>query len=181
MRNALALIVLASATRSAHAQPGVAPSVPSPATYRPLDPDDQRALDVGEISDNEIVLGAVLAAWPGFGVGQAVQGRWRDRGWIFTLGEGGSLGVFAMSGLACPGASGPCANSRAYYGVAVASFFGWVAFHIGGVVDAVVAPKFHNQRVRRLRARSTGSPQLGGVYVAPVNGGGEAAGVVVRF
>lgn len=64
-----------------------------------LSPEDQDVLARGEISTGRYILGGVLSIWPGLGIGQAVQLRYRDRGWIFTVGELGSATV-AIVGLA---------------------------------------------------------------------------------
>lgn len=48
---------------------------------------EQRTLEVGETTPMEYLGGGVLAWAPGFGVGHAVQGRWADKGWIFTVGQ----------------------------------------------------------------------------------------------
>src|SRR5207249_9637983 len=57
----------------------------------PLSPADQELLADGEISDGAHVGGGLLAIFFGFGVGQAVQGRFGETGWIFLLGEGASF------------------------------------------------------------------------------------------
>src|SRR5690606_6489502 len=51
-------------------------------------PDEQELLERGFISQGQHVGGGLAAMFIGFGVGQAVQGRWSDKGWIFTIGEG---------------------------------------------------------------------------------------------
>jgi hypothetical protein len=152
----LFVLVLVSAT--AAAQPGV---VPPAASYRPrLDPDDQRVLDTGEISNGRQVLGTAFAIWPGFGLGQVAEGRWTERGWIFTFGEAGSLGVYAI-GATCALASKHASCSDTNYGIAVAGVISLVVFHVAGVLDAAIAPPFHNRRVRELRARI--APSQGGL------------------
>lgn len=40
-----------------------------------------------EVSKTNYYAGGVLGVLPGFGIGHAIQGRWRDKGWIFTAGE----------------------------------------------------------------------------------------------
>ena len=43
--------------------------------------------NIKEVSETNYYLGGVLGVLPGFGIGHAVQGRWKDKGWIFTAGE----------------------------------------------------------------------------------------------
>src|SRR5205085_907677 len=60
---------------------------------------DRKVLQIGEISDTRYVLGGVIGTYPiGLGLGHAIQGRYMDRGWIFTVGELGSLAV-VLAGL----------------------------------------------------------------------------------
>ena len=40
-----------------------------------------------EVSKTNYYAGGVLGVLPGFGIGHAVQGRWMEKGWIFTAGE----------------------------------------------------------------------------------------------
>lgn len=40
-----------------------------------------------EVSKTNYYAGGVLGTLPGFGIGHAVQGRWMEKGWIFTAGE----------------------------------------------------------------------------------------------
>jgi hypothetical protein len=148
------LVAIALVAATAHAQ------VPAPSAYQPrLDPDDQRVLDIGEISNGRQVLGTVLAIWPGFGLGQAVEGRWHERGWIFTLGEAGSLGVYAVAA-SCAFTKGQSCSDTAY-DIAVVGVISLAAFHVAGILDAAIAPPFHNHRLHELRARI--APAQGGI------------------
>lgn len=40
-----------------------------------------------KMSTGQYVVGGVLGTYPGLGIGHAVQGRWKEKGWIFTTGE----------------------------------------------------------------------------------------------
>lgn len=49
---------------------------------------DKEILEIGEISTVSYVVGGVLGTYPvGLGIGHAIQGRWSQKGWIFTAGE----------------------------------------------------------------------------------------------
>lgn len=51
-------------------------------------------LDDGEVSTPRYIIGGILGTYPiGFGIGHAIQGRYSDRGWIFTATEAASLAV----------------------------------------------------------------------------------------
>ena len=45
------------------------------------------ALQLKEVSKTKYYIGGVLGTLPGFGIGHAIQGRWKEKGWIFTAGE----------------------------------------------------------------------------------------------
>ncbi len=64
-------------------QPGM---VPAPYAYQPT-PEEQSLLASGYINDGTMLAGGAVAFLLGFGIGQGVEGRWHDTGWIFTLGE----------------------------------------------------------------------------------------------
>lgn len=189
MRTAIAIAVMMLGARVAAAQPGVTPSgppccVPAPYAYQPaLSVEDQELLAQGEITDGQHVGGGLVALMFGFGVGQAVQGRWHETGWIFTLGETGSLvamiygfadGIDHCSGDVC---------GRATQGDVALVVGGLVAFsalHVWEVVDAFVMPPKHNRRVRELKARLGMPSYVLRPYVAPSATSG-VAGLSVSF
>ena len=45
------------------------------------------------IPQDRYFAGAAAGAFLGFGIGHAIQGRWKERGWIFTAGEIVSIAV----------------------------------------------------------------------------------------
>jgi hypothetical protein len=181
------------AVRSAHADPEGAspspPSVPSAPALTPRAPSDLADVELArrsEISGVQTAAGVLTATVVGFGMGQAAEGRWRDTGWIYTLGESISLGA-AVIGLGedikhCPigifrgdGWCGP-ANASAVLGLV-----GFGAFHLAGIIDAAVAPGRHNQGVRDARRRLGGASAPHVVpYVAPT-GHGSTVGLAMSF
>lgn len=191
MRSLIVPAVIAS-TGVAAAQPGMVPPAYSYQPAQPLSDDDRALLERGEISHDQIVGGAVLEGVFGFGLGQAYQHRWTQTGWIYTFGEAGSFVTF-MDGVfegirQCDGPrhGGPCsAGSGVALGGAIALF----AFRVIGTIDAAVVPRWHNAKVRALRARLA-PPQVEArvvPYVAPyvasgaATGTGGVAGFALRF
>src|SRR5678815_1471590 len=105
MRRLIVVVTLLVLAGSAGAQPGQTPvySQPPPAYpqqypsygYAPQRPvmqvqltvDEQWLLQRGFISDGETYGGGALALFFGYGIGQAVQGRWSQKGYIFTFGD----------------------------------------------------------------------------------------------
>ena len=190
----------------AHAQPGAPPppwqpyppppqgyAVPPPHAYQPqpvqLTADEADLLARGEISDAAHMGGGLAALFLGFGIGQAVQGRWSDKGWIFTVGEGASwfalfYGVAHAIGDCFANDDDRCDDDRSG-SLIVAGALGLTVFRIWGTIDAFAAPSSHNARVRELRMR-TGYDRPGYYSVIPyvkrnADGEGGVAGLTLRW
>jgi hypothetical protein len=167
----------------ATAQPGQ--TVPSPSAYQPQLTDDERdLLAKGEISDRRYTSGALASFFVGFGIGQALEGRWSDTGYIFTLGETASA-VALIYGLdRTLHCFEGCSNDGSRWIIGGTFFLG--AFRVVEIVDALIAPPRHNQRVRELRSR-LGYPSHDVFYgfkpllTPPKNGDGAVAGFELRF
>jgi hypothetical protein len=192
MRGLVCGVILGLLATAARAQPG---QVPPPYAYQPAPPpamltaEEQELLLDGEISDGQHAGGVVAAVVVGFGIGQAIEGRWSEKGYIFTLGEGGS-GVLFTYGLMkwltnCVDHSGCADKDSNGPELMLVGLLGSVVFRVWGVVDAVAGPGEHNQRVRALRMRVGGQqPYYGRLqpYVVPSQqGGGAVAGVGFTF
>lgn len=123
-------------------------------SYASLSERDRMILERGEISQTRYVIGGILATYPlGLGIGHAVQGRYTEKGWIFTVGELASLAVL-MAGF------GDCVDNwssnkecNGSGGLVFAGVFGFVGFRIWEAVDAWAAPPEHNRRYRELKSR----------------------------
>jgi hypothetical protein len=178
----------------AQPQPYPQPQPPTgyaPQPYQPmpiqLSADDHKLLMRGEISDGQHIGGVAGNLFFGFGLGQAIQGRWGDTGWIFTLGEIAAITavvVGATRNLDCAFDEPSCDEDEGV-GLIVAGMVGLVVFRVWSVVDAFAGPQRHNTRVRELRMR-LGMPMPMYTrlqpYVAPTrDGGGGIAGVTFRF
>ena len=61
------------------------------------------------LNKKEYIGGAFASMFLGLGIGHAIQGRWMDEGWFFTLGEGVTLGVILSSFL-----KGPTSNYSSF-------------------------------------------------------------------
>jgi hypothetical protein len=183
----IALLSLISGT--AAAQPGQ--TSPAPPVYRPpaprVTPDEYKMLVRGEITDNQRVGGGLLGTFVGLGTGHIAQGRWGERGWIFTVGEVVTYGILLAEMIDCWEISGD--NSGCDEGWIVAGALGFAGFRIWEIVDVWAYPPDYNRRVRELRARVYGPAYYYGtpappvpppVYLRPVDGG-YAGGITLRF
>lgn len=142
--------------------------------------DERELLADGEISSGQVVMGVVLNGWLGFGLGQAVQGRWSDTGWIFTVGEPLALTIALSTAIGCD-VDGVC-NDRERT-VILGSLLGFFGLRLWSIVDAVTGPRAHNRRVRDLQMRMGMLPAEYSLvpYVMPVAEGGATAGLSLRF
>lgn len=178
----------------AGAQPGADPGAPPPepgAPQRDLGPEppaapiqmtaEERDLILrGEIPQNLYVAGGLITLFVPFGIGQAVQGRWAERGWIFTAGELGSIGMMIYGIPRCVDEDRGC-------GFMVAGILGLAGFRIWEMIDAWVAPALHNRNVQEVRQKYGITrdmvPYQARVrpFVAPAGEDGWTGGVTLRF
>ena len=166
--------------------------VPAPYQYQPqvqLTAEEHDLLLRGEISEGEHIGGGLAALFLGFGIGQGIQGRWSDNGWVFTLGEIGAIGLIiygATRSLDCyegEDRAGRSCNSETGTGSIVVGLLGYTGLRIWETIDAFSAPSEHNRRVRMVRMKAGYHPMGGyGLYVSPPkNGEGGVAGISLRF
>jgi hypothetical protein len=136
--------------------PGYGP--PPPYAYQPS-PEDQELLAEGYIDPMRTAIGGVAAIFIGFGVGQGVEGRWHDTGWIFTLGETASLAAIIGGAVGignCTDLNGDttCAGGdNASVGWLVGGLIAYTGLHIWEIADAFIGPGVHNERVHEVRRR----------------------------
>ena len=175
--------------------PAAAPSVvvvntspaPSAEARLQLSAEDQELILDGEIGPVGHIGGGLVATFVGFGTGQAVQGRWLERGWIFTVGETASLGVMVYglgkAATSCVNEDGSDCGSSGL-GLVAGGAIALTGLHIWEIVDAFVAPIGHNRRVRAAKLRANGHSGIASVapYVAPAQAGnGTVGGLSLTF
>jgi hypothetical protein len=194
--SALAQSAPAAAPAPVVAEAAPAPSVvvvnttaaPAPENVRlQLSAEDRELIEDGEISTGAHIAGGALAFFVGFGVGQAVEGRWGSRGWIFTVGDTASL-ILVGYGLG-KGAS-DCATAAegetcggSGLGLIAGGLIAYSGFRLWETIDAFVAPIGHNRRVRGAKLRAGMNPMYSATpYVVPAqNGNGAVGGLSLRF
>lgn len=158
------------------AQPGASPTRgPGPQNPVELTPEEHELLAEGEIDSVRHIGGGIVAYAFGFGIGQAVQGRYTDTGYIFTIGEAGSAGAFIVG-------IEPCVDDDNCT-LLIVGAVSLIGFRIWEVVDAFAGPARHNRRVRAVR-RKAGQQQLpnwSGVIAPTSDGHGLAAGLTWRY
>ena len=196
MRALLCGVIIGLLATVAQAQPGQVPpgQLPPPYAYQPAPPqvmltaEEQELLRDGEISDVQHAAGVIAAVFGGFGIGQAIEGRWSEKGYIFTLGEGASTVMFVYGFVKsfedCIDRFSPCPDNHGGEWL-IAGLIGATVFRVWGVIDAAAGPGEHNERVRALRQRVGGPQPFYGrlqPYVLPARErGGATAGVGFTF
>jgi hypothetical protein len=186
------LVVLVMLAGSAIAQPGgyppPQPYAPAPGPYAPqpyappaygyqpprvqITAEEAEILQRGPISDGAHIGGGLVALFFGFGVGQAVQGRWGDTGWIFTAGEVGSgaLMIYGMTQLFANcfeyDVEGNCDSNRGMTPLIVGAL-ALTGFRIWEVVDAFAGPASYNRRYKDIQFRVNGYAPQWGLYLSP--------------
>ena len=119
-------------------------------TYEMLSPEDRAIYDRGAISNGHYITGGVLSSTVGFGIGQAVQGRYAERGWVFTLGEVGTLAMMIGGVGSCINSNDNCASGFTLF---LGGYLGFIGFRVWDAVDAWVVPAIRNSRYRRLKRK----------------------------
>ncbi len=113
----------------------------------------------GEISDEAYVGGGLLGTFFGLGLGHIAQGRYAEKGWIFTLGQAAGISMFASGALACAldgigrDVRSQPANPTCQDGWYVAGLGILSGFKVWEIVDLWAVPPAHNRRFRELKGR----------------------------
>jgi len=179
----------------AWAQPGMTQPPPGPPPPPPqnqvrlvLTSDEADLLETGDISDVQHIGGGFASLFMGLGVGQAIQGRWSETGWMFTLGEGASVTLLTIGLVqqleACPLFSDTSCHSDKGDNLMIAGLIGVVGFRVWEIVDAFAGPPIHNRKLHELRMRLGLSGQVARrvqPYAAPGSHGGGVFGVALSF
>ncbi|WP_374001395.1 hypothetical protein [Bdellovibrio bacteriovorus] len=122
-------------------------------SYASLSERDREILARGEISKGRYIVGGILGTYPlGFGIGHAIQGRYTEKGWIFTVGEAGSLAVL-IAGMGSCMSSWHSDNCNGNGGLIWIGAFSFIGFRIWEIVDVWAAPPELNRRYRELKSR----------------------------
>lgn len=65
------------------------------------DPETQTNLDRVPVSKGKYITGGILGSAIGFGIGHGIQGRYAEKGWIFTASEAAGLTVMIVGASQC--------------------------------------------------------------------------------
>ncbi len=191
MRITLAFLVLVAGT--AAAQPAITPpyaygtevsQIPQISQISQISDDDRDIIEKGDIGPSRAIGGTLAAGFIGFGVGQGIEGRYGERGWIFTVADSVSCMTMFTGLLAIAGGSSESSRYHVAYGLALGGAAVCLGSRVWQVIDAAVAPDAHNKRYRAALARNSGHVREAKVvpYLVPAErGGGGVAGISMRF
>lgn len=153
------------ASPTATSSPQLSPYDPNGFNYPTnLTQEDLDILRIGPISDGQYIAGGLLGIYPGLGIGHAVQGRWLQKGWIFTVGESVSAAVAVVGALRCIGYE-RCDNTLLLAGVV-----GLYGFKIWEIFDVWWTPRGWNDRYYQLRRRPSDELSWHGILVPTKDG-----------
>ena len=104
---------------------------------------EQNLSSSGSIGTGAYVIGGLLAIYPGFGIGHIVQGRWLEKGWIFTLSEGiaGTALVANTMGCALGSILSGSSSSGSNWSQMATWYGAFLVFKIWEIGDAWISPK----------------------------------------
>lgn len=97
------------------------------------------------------VTGPIVGTVVGLGTGHLIEGRWLDKGWIFTAGETAGLALFA-SGFRCETVAGTYKDTTECNANTFATLGGitFLAFRIWQIVDLWATPVTPQQEDQKL-------------------------------
>lgn len=143
-----------------------------------LSAEDRKILREGEISAGQHIGGSILAFYPGLGVGHAVQGRYSEIGWKFTVAEIGFVTLIISSLSSCTDGSlftseSGCVDSGRFS----LGLVGYAVAHIWEIVDAITGPIKHNDRYRSLTLNQAMRYQI----LPKINVAEQSAGLIFSY
>ncbi|MEE2789564.1 MAG: hypothetical protein VX589_19655 [Myxococcota bacterium] len=141
----------------------LAPVVANRPDRAKLSDDDRALLARGPYSNGEHIGGVLGSVFVGFGVGHAIQGRYSERGWIFTVGE--LLSIFIlMRGVGECVADAIDGEEVCDSSLIEVGLVGFAGLRIWEIVDAIIVPSRRNNRYRILKDDG----YAGRVFVYPI-------------
>lgn len=119
------------------------------------------------VDTGKYITGGVIASTVGFGIGHGIQGRYADKGWIFTATEAAGLGMMIAGANSCDDkvqADGSkkwkCDNE----GLLFVGFGVFVGFHVWEIVDAWTGATPVDSNVKAFFIPNPKAPGLGLAY-----------------
>jgi hypothetical protein len=119
------------------------------------------------VETGKYVTGGVLASTLGFGIGHGVQGRYADKGWIFTATESVGMAMLLAGAASCKEETDVYGNKETKCsngGLAVVGAGVFLGFHIWEIVDAWTGATPVDSNVKAFILPDPKAPGLGLAY-----------------
>lgn len=182
-------LVLLAALFSCLTAHGAAPeaSVAPPEKKEPslsmLTTDEIKIYREGDIGTLGRVTGGVVGTVVGFGLGHLFIGKYGEQGWVYTVGELGSLVAISVGATAAIGdwvSGNKNGGGSTLLWVGIVGYYG---FRIWEIVDVWVRPGSHNERYRAIKEKVDGAPSEKKIslFVTPTVTAQGGAGLGVGF
>lgn len=119
------------------------------------------------VPTGKYITGGILGSAAGFGIGHAIQGRYGDKGWIFTATEATGLVVMSIGAGQCQkdkddGTITECTKSQK--SLMLTGFGVFLGFHIWEVLDVWLKARPVDEKVSAFLIPDPQAPALGIVY-----------------
>lgn len=119
------------------------------------------------VSTGKYITGGVLGSTLGLGIGHGVQGRYGEKGWIFTATEVPALVVMLVGAAQCQkdkddGVRTDCTSSQK--SMIVGGYAAFLGFHIWEVLDVWLKARPVDEKVSAFIIPNPEAPAVGVVY-----------------
>lgn len=109
----------------------------------------------GLISRDRYILGGVTGTTLGFGTGHAIVGKWKEMGWLYTLGESAFLGMLMVGykkSIIDTFNTGFNGNfDGPSYGLMITGYLGFFLTKMGETYDIWNRPHQHNKTYKKVQ------------------------------
>ncbi len=135
-------------------EPGSVEIIKTPTDLPELSPEDKAILSAGPITKKKYISGGILGSTVGFGTGHLIVGKWKESGWLYTVGEVGFLALMvggykkSLGDTLSTGFNGNFDGANT--GLMLTGYVGFIATRIGEIFDIWARPKDHNRRYQEL-------------------------------
>lgn len=118
----------------------------------------------GPISRDRYVLGGVTGTVVGFGSGHAIVGKWKEMGWLYTLGETTFLAMMMVGykkSIIDTFSTGFNGNfDGPNYGLMITGYLGFILVKGGEIYDIWNRPYEHNKTYKKVREKAEESAKF---------------------
>lgn len=110
----------------------------------------------GKITDGQHIAGGLVGTFIGFGTGHIVYQKYGSNGWIFTVGELGSIAVMMAGAVKATGGcfSGDSEECSEGFGVYTLGALAYLGFRVWEIIDVWTIPGRHNRKFQAIKTKA---------------------------